>query len=395
VTAERWLYVDASQGASGDMLLAALVDAGAPLTRIRRALAGLPLSGYTIRAGHVTRCGLRLGRVEVRVRDDVHGRGWREIARIVGRAGLPARVRDRALAVFRRLIEAEAAVHGLAPEKVHLHEAGGTDAIVDVVGSCVALELLGVDRVFASPITTGYGEIRCAHGVYPVPAPATARLVRGVPTRGGELEGERLTPTGAALVTTLADRYGAPPPMRTLAEGYGAGAREFPGIPNALRATLGEADARTADVGAEVVVIECTVDDSTPQVLAHAAERLLASGALDVFTAAVTMKKGRLGHNVTVLGRPPQLAALARVLLEETSTLGVRFRTERRIELERRTEQVRTAYGTVRMKTGLLGGTSRAWPEYDDCARIAAKRRVPLRDVQRAALAARGGRRRK
>lgn len=388
-----WLYVDALQGASGDMCLGALVDLGAPLARIRAALETLPVEGFSLRSRRLVRSGLLVRKVDVRVRraHHVHGRGWKELKRVVEAGDLAPRARKRALAVFRRLIEAEAEVHGLAPERVHLHEAGGTDAIVDVVGTCVGLELLNVERVVVSPMTTGFGEVRCAHGVYPVPAPATARLVRGLPVRGGEIEAERLTPTGAAILTTLADAWGAPPPMVPLAEGYGAGDRELDGAPNALRMTLGSpaAEAAPGAGGAEVVVIGCTIDDATPQAVAHAMERLLAAGALDAFTTAVVMKKGRAGHDLTVLARPQQLAELSRVMLEETSTLGLRYRTERRIELEREVRTVKTALGPVAVKLGKLDGKElKVWPEYESCARLAARRGLSLWDVQRAALEA-------
>jgi uncharacterized protein (TIGR00299 family) protein len=389
--AGRILFVDATQGASGDLCLGALVDLGAALPRIRAGLARMPLSGFTIRSRRLTRCGLDLCKVDVRVRDDVHGRGWRELRSIVEAGGLAPRVRRRALAIFRRLIEAEAAVHGVRPERVHLHEAGGTDAIVDVVGTCIALELLDVAHVAVSPMTTGFGEVRCAHGVYPVPAPATARLVRGAPIRGGDIEAERLTPTGAAILTTLAGAWGASPAMVPLGEGYGAGTRELGQVPNALRMTLGTpfASSAAAADGGEVAVVECTIDDATPQAVAYATERLFDAGALEVFTTAVVMKKGRAGHHLTVLGRPERLAELSRVMLGETSTLGLRYRTERRIELERAVRRVRTPLGAVEVKIGRLDGKEiKAWPEYDSCARIAARRGVPLRDVQQAALAA-------
>ncbi|HKQ61895.1 MAG TPA: nickel pincer cofactor biosynthesis protein LarC, partial [Candidatus Polarisedimenticolaceae bacterium] len=316
---------------------------------------------------------------------------------VLRRSKLPPAVRERSLAVFRRLIEAEAAAHGLSPERVHLHEAGGTDAILDVVGACFGIERLAPARIVVSPLTTGFGSVRCAHGVYPVPGPATLLLTRGVPLRAGTIEVERLTPTGAALLTTLADEWGPPPPFRPLAVGYGAGARDLGDTPNLLRLVLGEADAGepAGPTGAadEVVVLECALDDSTPQALAYAAERLLAAGALDVYTTAVTMKKGRAGHLLTVLARPERFADLTRLLLAETTTLGLRHRVERRIELERELRRVRTPFGTVRLKLGRRDGQLlQVTPEYEDCAALAARRGVPLRVVQRAALAAHRGR---
>ena len=396
VGGRRTLWVDASQGASGDMLLGALVDLGVPLGRIRRAVTSLPLDGFSLRARRVERCALVARKVDVRVRGPQPARGWRELRRIIEAGELARGTRQLALAVFRRLIEAEAAAHGRPFERAHLHEAGGTDAIVDVVGVAVGLEALEVERIVVSPMTTGFGEVRCAHGTYPVPAPATLGLVREAPVRGGELEGERLTPTGAAILTTIADAWGGLPAMRPQRVGYGAGEREYATSPNLLRLVLGEASepaAAAADGDAEIVVVECTVDDATPQTLAWAAERLFDAGALDVWTSAVTMKKGRSGHVLTALGRPAELGALAEVLLRETSTLGVRHRLERRLELEREIRRVRTRFGAVGVKVGSRNGSVlQAWPEYEDCARLARESDVPLATVQRAALDAWGRR---
>jgi len=392
VSAGRKLaWIDASQGASGDMLLGAFVDLGLPLEQLRAQLSSLPVEGWELRSRPIVRCGLAATKVDVTIDDEAPGRGWREIARIVEGGSLAPRVRERALAIFRRLIEAEAEVHGRPADEIHLHEAGAIDAIVDVVGACVALEQLEIDEIVVSAMTTGFGEIHCAHGVYPVPAPATAVLVRGAPVRGGTIESERLTPTGAAILTTLADRWGSLPAMRPTAIGQGAGSRELDETPNLLRVIVGEAE--PASVGptarGEVAVIECTVDDATPQALAFAARGLLAAGALDVYTGPVTMKKGRQGHQLTVLGHPEDLAALARQVLRETSTLGLRFRLEQRFELERSVCRVQTEYGPVGVKVGMLDGeVLHVWPEYDDCATLAERHGVPLSRVQQAALGA-------
>jgi len=389
--ARKLAWIDASQGASGDMLLGAFVDLGLPLEQLRAQLSSLPVEGWELRSRPIVRCGLAATKVDVTIDEEAPGRGWREIARIVEGGSLAPRVRARSLAIFRRLIEAEAEVHGRPPDEIHLHEAGAIDAIVDVVGACVALEQLEIDEIVVSAMTTGFGEIHCAHGVYPVPAPATAVLVRGAPVRGGTIESERLTPTGAAILTTLADRWGSLPAMRPTAIGQGAGSRELDGTPNLLRVILGEAQPASGGLTArgEVAVIECTVDDATPQALAFAARGLLAAGALDVYTGPVTMKKGRQGHQLTVLGHPEDLAALARQVLRETSTLGLRFRLEQRFELERSVCRVQTEYGPVGVKVGMLDGeVLHAWPEYDDCATLAERHGVPLSRVQQAALGA-------
>ncbi len=397
---DRILYVDATAGAAGDMILGALLDLGVPLSRVRDALASLPIRGFSLSSRRVVRSGLAARKAVVRVADAAEERGWRDIRRILERGRLDPAVRERALRIFRRLIEAEAEAHGKTPDEVHLHEAGAVDAIVDVVGACVGLHELAPDRIVVSRVTTGSGRVDCRHGSYPVPGPATAALLRGAPATGGDAEGERLTPTGAAILTTIADGWGTLPPGRILATGHGAGDREFEDRPNVLRMFLVESErapaARPAaspvePPGAGVLVLEVTLDDAPPQVVAYAAERLLAEGALDVFTTPVHMKKGRTGHLLTALARPDRLEALAAVVLRETPTLGLRYRREERIELERRTISVTTPYGRVRVKEGILDGKPlNAWPEYEDCARLARSRSVPLRQVQEAAIVAYG-----
>lgn len=389
---ERILFVDGRAGASGDMILGALVDLGVPASVIRRALESLALPDWRIVSRRVARAGLTARRVSVRVEGEEGPRRWAEIRRIIRRGGLEAGVREKALEVFRRLFEAEARVHGSQAEKIHLHEVGGTDAIVDVVGACVGFEHLRPAKIVVSTLTTGGGTVHCAHGVYSVPAPATAVLIQGVPVQEGDIQVERLTPTGAAILTTLANAWGPLPPMRPLAVGYGAGSRDLGGAPNLLRMILGAPvvpirEDRTDD--RELLVIEFNVDDAPPQVLAYAAERLLQSGALEVFTTAVQMKKGRTGHLINVLARPEDLGVLSEVCFHETTTLGLRYRPETRLELERSFERVRTPYGSVRIKVGRLQGRSiQAWPEFEDCARLARDHGVPLREIQQSALQA-------
>ena len=391
----RVLFVDGQAGAAGDMILGALVDLGLPVAELKRALGALPIGGWSLRSRRLVRQGLAGRKVDVRVESPQPSRGLRDIERILRAARLEPAVRDRARRVFRRLIEAEAEAHGVRVERAHLHEVGGADAIVDVVGACWGLARLGVERLVVSRVTTGFGSVACEHGTYPVPGPATLLLMRGFPVRGGEIEGERLTPTGAAILTTLADEWGEMPPMRPLRVGLGAGERSFDGHPNFLRVVLGQAGPAPAAGGdlqrGEVLVLETTLDDATPQALAHACERLLEAGALDVWTSATTMKKGRSGHCVTVLGRPDRLEALATCLFEHTTTLGLRLRTELRLELRRELRRVKTPWGAVRVKVGFLGDREiRAWPEYEDCAAAARRAGVPLGRIQRAALEALG-----
>ncbi len=389
---DKILYVDATAGAAGDMILGALVDLGVPLAHLRRMLATLPLDGWRIASRKVVRAGVTARKVDVRVPRKEPARRWREIRRVIRGGKLPGEISDRALAIFRRLMEAESEVHGHPFEKTHLHEAGATDAIIDVVGVCVGIAWLQADRVVVSTMTTGFGTVECQHGVYPVPAPATALLVRGHPVAGGDLEMERLTPTGAAILTTLADDWGPLPPMQPSAVGYGAGNRELEGHPNLLRLTVGESLPGARGVGspdADSMVVEFTVDDATPQVLGYATERLFEAGALEVYTTPVLMKKGRAGHQVTVLVRPEGLGAVAETAFRETTTLGLRYRTEGRIELRRAHVRVRTRFGVVPVKTGHLGDAEvQAWPEYEDCAALARRHGVALKEVQLAALEA-------
>lgn len=402
------LWLDATAGASGDMILGALVDCGAPFSVVKKAVAALGLPGVRLVRRRVVRAAVAATKIDVvlpgKVRDDHHvhahkvgaghGRTLRDIRNIVAAAPIPPSVRDRALVVFRRLVEAEAEAHGLTARTVHLHEAGASDAIADVVGVCAALHALGPDRIIVSPVTTGAGTVRCAHGDYPVPGPATSLLLRGAPLTGIDAEGERLTPTGAAILTSIAHGYGGPPAMTVTRVGHGAGARDDPERPNIVRALWGERARVTAARGLtpqpHVVVVEFTVDDATPQLLAYAIEQLFAAGALDVHTTPVQMKKGRSGHQVTALTRPKDFEAVTRTALTETTTLGLRFRSEERIEMERVVERVPTPYGPIRLKVGRLGGVDvHAAPEYEDCAAAARKHRVPLLRVQNSALAAR------
>lgn len=398
----RILWIDAGAGAAGDMILGALVDLGVPVRVVREAAASLRLEGWTLSSRRVTRATLAARQLRVRLeragRDDAHvhhgdpphghGRTRRAILAILSRSGLAKPVRTRAARVFDRLFEAEAKVHGTSPDRVHLHEAGAVDALVDIVGVSAAVEHLAPDRIVVSPVTPGSGTVRAAHGVLPVPVPAVVEMLRGVPVTGDALRGERLTPTGAAVLVTLADAWGSLPAMRPYASGIGAGSLDDPDRPNVVRAVLGEeAGDGTAP---RVAVLSTTVDDATPQALAFAVERLLEAGALDATVTPLVMKKGRPGHRVEALARPEDVDAVAEVLLRETGSLGLRFRIESRIELARRHETVRTRFGAIRVKIGSRDGVEiRAWPEYEDCARAARRHGVALEAVQREALGAR------
>ncbi|HSD26800.1 MAG TPA: nickel pincer cofactor biosynthesis protein LarC [Vicinamibacteria bacterium] len=383
----RVAYFDCASGASGDMVLGAVVDLGLPVERLREELAKLALPGYRLEARRVTRSGLAATHVNV-VADapaSAH-RHLRHILELLEASGLEPEVREVAASLFRRLAEAEAEVHGTPVEKVHFHEVGAVDSIVDIVGGVIALRWLQASRFVASPLNVGTGTVTMSHGTFPVPPPATARLVAGVPVYG-QGEGELLTPTGALLVTAHATAYGPLPPMRIEKTGHGAGGRETRGRPNVLRVIVGEEEAAAA--GDRVVVLETEVDDASPQVLGPLVDRLLAEGALDAFFTPVQMKKGRPGVLVTVLAEPRRREALEELLFRETTTLGVRRLEWDRTVLERDTATVATAYGPIRVKIGRRGGVVyNASPEFDDCLRAAGERGVAVKEVLAAALAA-------
>lgn len=384
-------YFDCFSGISGDMVLGAAVDAGAPLVEIEAALRCLPVSGWTISAEKVKKGAIQATHVKVVITETHHHRGLTKILEIIERAGLPPRVARRAAEIFKCLGEAEAHVHGVPVEQVHFHEVGAVDAIVDIVGGCVAFELLGIEEFACSALNVGGGRVETAHGVLPVPAPATADMLRQAPTYSTGIERELVTPTGAAFVAALANHYGPMPLMIVHKIGYGAGTAELAEQPNVLRLFVGDAAAAHAAAGWQetVAVIETNVDDMNPQLYGYFAERALAEGALDVFATSVQMKKNRPGQLVTILCEPARVDALVDLLFRETTTLGVRVSEARRRILERETVAVETPHGTVRMKVARLNGNVlNAAPEYDDCQRLASERGVPLKQVLADAIAA-------
>ncbi|MFN8525716.1 MAG: nickel pincer cofactor biosynthesis protein LarC [Chloroflexota bacterium] len=383
------LYVDAFSGVSGDMLLGALVDAGADADELRARLASLPVAGYTIETERFTSHGLTGTRLRVRLDDraDATERHLSDIETLIAAADLPAAVRERALAVFRRLGRIEAGIHGTTIEAVHFHEVGGVDSIVDIVGVMLALDLLGVRMIYASSLPMSGGAIRSRHGLLPAPAPATLALLAEVnaPTRPAPRPdaGELVTPTGAAILAELATF--TQPPLEVARVGYGFGTKQFD-WPNLTRVWLGQAtnDGLLAD---EVAVIETNLDDATGESLGYAMERLFAAGALDVYFSPLQMKKNRPGVLLGVIAPPARARELAAIVLNETSSLGVRIRRSERLIAPRRVETVETPYGPVRVKIKTIGGRETAAPEYEDCARIAGERGVRLAEVYAAALA--------
>lgn len=387
----RSAYFDCFSGAAGDMILAALVDAGWPIDELRRLVGQLELPGVSVSAGKVTRGGLAATHVAVDVATQAqqHHRHLPEIAQIIDAAHLSNRIANDAKAIFTRLAEAEARVHGTTIDQIHFHEVGAADAIVDIVGACAGLAAMGFERIVCSPIPTGSGTVKCEHGILPVPAPATAELLRGVPLADCDEPGELTTPTGAAILTTLAEWFGPLPAMRLETIGYGAGTRENCSRPNILRLCAGELDDAERAEQDQVALLEAQLDDAPGQVVAYACERLLEAGALDVFITPIIMKKGRPGQLLTALARPEDAAALEAVIFSETTTLGIRRQLCGRSKLSREQVTVETPFGPIRVKIGQRGGhVLQAWPEYDDCASAARRHGAALRDVQNAALRA-------
>jgi uncharacterized protein (TIGR00299 family) protein len=385
-------YLDCVGGLAGDMLLAACLDAGADLELLRALPARLGLDGVEIRTTRVSRHGVSALHVDVVLPDgaDHHPpagpahRSWREIREQLGAADLDERVRSLALAAFEALASAEGKIHDVPPEEVHFHELGTADTLVDVCGAIALLRDLGVERVVCSPLPAGRGTIRSAHGILPLPAPATLELLRGAPLEPVEIHAELVTPTGAALAATLADSFGPPPAMTLERIGYGAGTADFPERPNIVRALLGS----DGEPGlAEAVVLETNLDDLLPEFVPDATARAFAAGALDVWTVPVQMKKGRPGLVLSALARPENEQAVARAILEETTALGVRVTRVRRHELDREERTVEVEGRPVRVKLGRLdGGIVNVAPEHDDCARVAGELGIPVKSVWAKAL---------
>ena len=416
----RILYFDCGSGASGDMILGSLIDAGVAISDVRRALGSLAVTPDAVWTERVQRAGIAATKFQVRGEDaqvdagvpppdsgpasaahrhshphdepdapqaPVAHRSLSEINCLIDRSALSDDGKTRAKALFRRLGEVEAGIHGTSVADVHLHEVGALDSIVDIVGTVFAIEALAVDRVVASPLNVGGGTIQTAHGRYPVPAPATLKLLERAPIFGGRPRVELVTPTGALLVSGYAAEYGALPPMRVQSIGYGAGSRDFPDTPNVVRAVIGEADGDPAQGTVEqVVVIEAEIDDMNPQIFGAVMEQLLAQGALDVYYTAIQMKKNRPGTLLTIVASPDRRERLTALVFRETTTIGIRYREMTRERLDRAHVSVDTPYGSVRIKVARRGGVIvNAAPEFEDCAGRAAELGVPVKDVQAAA----------
>lgn len=438
----RIAYLDCTSGISGDMFLGALVDAGVPFELLQKTVADLKL-GAVLESSRVDRSGVGATKIDVVVHgekdmpreeywaqkhrpegehkhpDDAHshsheehghsherghthargkehehahGRHLSEILQIIAGAAISEQAKRTATAIFQAVGDAEGKIHQVPASDVHFHEVGAEDAIVDVVCAAVGAEALGVEQFFSSPLNVGGGTVACAHGVLPVPAPATLELLKGVPIYAGEIQKELVTPTGAAIVKVLVNDFQPRPAMKIESIGYGAGSRDFKGHPNVLRITVGEAlaDEISTQRGSEleeIAILEANLDDLSPQLTGYIVETALALGALDVFTTPVQMKKSRPGTLLTVLCTPQDEGKLRDLIFRESSTLGIRVRREQRYALPRRHETVATPWGGVRMKIGGLNGSASQFaPEYEDCKRIAAEQDVPLKTVMQEAL---------
>jgi len=378
-------YFDCIAGASGDMILGAMLDAGLAETTLRERLAALRLIDFDLRCQRVQKSGFSAVKVDVRVADTVPERHLSEIEHIVEGSDLSQDVKERAIAIFRRLGQAEANIHGTTVEEVHLHELGGVDTIIDVVGTLVGLDALGIERVYASPLPLGRGFVRGAHGQIPLPAPATVAVLEGVPVVGSELEVELVTPTGAVLLASLAEAFGPIPAMTLRAVGYGAGGRDLP-IPNVLRLLVGEGESPGDIVTGTLAMLETNIDDLNPEIYDYVMARLFGAGALDVFLSSIQMKKNRPATLLHVLCQPGDAAGLTAILFAETSTLGVRQHTVLRHALARSIHSVETSYGTVRVKVARWAeGQVKVAAEYEDCRRLAELHGLPLREVYRTA----------
>lgn len=376
---DKVAYLDCFSGVSGDMLLGAIVDAGIPLKEIEKALKALPLKGYRLEDKKVKRSFLKATKVTVKVTERKRVlRRWNDIKQMINESGLPDHIKEIGLRIFKSIFEAEGKIHGEPFDKVHLHELGAIDCIIDIFGTLIGLDLLGVDKVLSSPVNLGSGLVKGEHGLIPVPSPAVLELLKDKPVYSSGPSFELTTPTGAVIIREIVNEFKPMPLMNITGTGYGAGTKDFEDFPNALRIITGEI---RKDGESEVVVIETNIDDMNPQVYEYLIERLFDASAIDVFLTQVVMKKGRPGILLTVLCEETKKDAIARIIFKETTTLGLRFYRTERVTLER---EMRTGYhgeDKVRLKVARYEGKERTNPEYEDCKKIAKRKGIPLIDV--------------
>ena len=377
-------YFDCFSGISGDMILGALVDAGVPPEKLGKELLRLPVKGYKLNVGKVKRAGFSATKIDVEIQESgvrsQESRKWKDVEKIIGNSSLSGEIKQKGLSIFKRLFEAEAKVHGGRYDRIHLHELGAIDCIVDIFGALIGLDILGIDSVYSSALNLGSGTVKTEHGRLPVPAPATVELLKGIPVYSSDVLFELTTPTGAALISSLAVEFGSVPHMNISTTGTGAGNKNFKGQPNILRLLTGR-DVRGAQSN-DVTIIETNIDDMNPQVYEYVLEKMFEAGALDVFLTQIIMKKGRPGIKLTILCSKDKKNSLINIVLKETTSIGVRFyRADRKI-LQRDIKSKNTEYGKVRVKTSQLGkDIKKASPEYEDCKKIAEKFNIPLIEV--------------
>jgi pyridinium-3,5-bisthiocarboxylic acid mononucleotide nickel chelatase len=389
----KTLYFDCFAGASGDMILGAMVAAGVDPKFLREQLSLLPVSGFNIDFETATRSGLSATYARVETAHEHEHRHLNDIKQIIDGSGLPESVKQRGVQIFSRLAEAEACVHNEPIDRVHFHEVGALDAIVDVVGAAICFDYLQIDRFVSSPLHVGSGMVQMAHGRFPVPPPAVAELLKGVPFYATEVKGELLTPTGAAIITTVCSEYGPIPQMKTESTGHGAGTREYQDFPNVLRVLIGETESQAA-TDERLWMIETNLDDASPQIIGHVMERVLELGALDCFFTPVQMKKNRPGVLLSVLCGRGKKEAVMRLLFTETTTLGLRSYEVERRALQRSVVRVETPYGPIDVKVAHLDGrVVNEMPEFEQCREAALKAKVPLKVVEDATRVALAGKR--
>jgi pyridinium-3,5-bisthiocarboxylic acid mononucleotide nickel chelatase len=386
--AQNIMFVEPFSGISGDMMIGALLDLGFGFEELKNKLALLPLKGYELSSEKCSRSGIQATKFNVQVDHSHHHRTFADIRKMIESSALSTWVQEKSIAAFRRLAEAEGKVHGQPPDKVHFHEVGAVDSIIDIVGTMIAVESFLPVRIVSSPVNVGQGTLECQHGIYPVPGPAAQELLKGIPIFSNAVTGELTTPTGATLIAALAEQFGTHPEMIIRASGYGAGTRQTPGNANVLRVTLGEAGAGEGVSPEErVAIIDATIDDMSPQIYGYFQEKALASGALDVYATPIQMKKNRPAWKVTCVCAIPDLDRLAGLIFRETTTIGIRYTIAHRKTLRREFSQVQTVFGAVSIKVSLLDGQPVNFvPEFEDCRRLATEKGVALKEIQAAAM---------
>ena len=382
------LFIEPFSGVSGDMMIGALLDLGFSFEELQSKLRSIHLHGYQLSAQKCLRSGIQATKFDVQAGHSHHHRSYEDIRGMIESSGLSPWVKEKSVEAFRRLAEAEGKIHGQLPEKVHFHEVGAVDSIIDIVGTMIAMEAFLPIRIISSAVNVGQGTLECQHGTYPVPGPAAQELLRDVPVFSNNVTGELTTPTGATLLVTLVEEFGARPPMKIITSGYGAGTRQTPGNANVLRISLGEPQTEAAVSPEEqVAVIDATIDDMSPQIYGYFQEKALEAGALDVYSTPVQMKKNRPAQKITCVCAPEDVDRLAELIFRETTTIGVRYTVARRKTLQREFLQVQTPYGAVTMKLSLLDGrTVNFVPEFEDCRALAAQKQVALKEIQAAAV---------